>query len=250
MNQKKKVNQNNTNLSADDIQLYRLFCIFGAAILGFAAFRLITPATFNKLLYPVGQWVALALLVVAIGVFVYLRFVKKINELGHIVTVTGIAYFVIPVLFLLAVYLKLDYPEYKCQVLFGFISLFAAIYNIFKREFRVVSAVTFLSMAALYYASTSVYNSALEIVFHYISLGTMFLIPAAMLILLLLPKHPKKLLELVPDKAGTWITAAVCGALLVAALIVLLVPAIFLYVMISMLVIYVVIGIVCTIRLI
>lgn len=244
INNKKK----DVKVSAEDIQLYRLFCIFGAAILGFAAFRLIPYATFSRvLLY--GQWVALGLLLLAIGALVYVRFVKKIDERGKVLTSTGIAYFLIPVLFLLAAFRAMEQPLFKCQVVFGFIALFAAIYNIFKNEFRVISAVTFLSIMALYYAATPLY-SWFEMTLNVISKGVIFLLPAALIAWVVYVRCTNKESELITDKFGAVLTIIMCALLLVCALIVLIVPSIFLYVMFTIFAVYIVLGIVCTIRLI
>ncbi len=247
MNEKNLKRQNNT-IPAEDIQLYRLFCIFGAAILGFAAFRLIPYATFSKMLN-VGQWIALALLAAVIGGYVYIHYVKKLDESRNIVTSTGVAYFLIPVLVLLVFFRGLDDPKFKCQVVFGFVSLFAAIYNIFKKEFRVISAVTFLSLISLYYASHTFYKG-IELVLSVASKGLIFLIPAALVAGVLFAGKCKKCEDLVSDQFGKILAFVMAGVLLLGAVLALLVPSIFLYIMITVLAVYVVIGIVCTIRLI
>ncbi len=249
MNEKNMTGQNTKPISKEDIQLYRLFCIFGAAILGFAAFRLVPYATFSKVLYPAGRFVALALLIAVAAGWVFIRFVKKTDESERIVTSTGVAYFLIPVLYLLFTFLWMDAPIMKCQVAFGFVSLFAAIYNIFKKEFRAISAVTFLTIMALYYASHD-FQFAYEEILSVICKGLVFLIPAAMIVALLIPCCKKKTCALVTDKFGKLLTIGLSALLIVLALVTLILPAIFLYIMIAILAVYVVIGIVCTIRLI
>ena len=62
MTDKKIKNKQNAEvMSQEDIQLYRLFMIFGVAILGFAGLRLIPEHVFSRML-GVGRWIALALL--------------------------------------------------------------------------------------------------------------------------------------------------------------------------------------------
>lgn len=249
MNEKNINNKkNNVKVSSDDLQLYRLFCIFGAAILGFAVFRMIPYATFSRILV-YGQWVALVLLVLAVGAFAYVRLVKKPDESGNVITSTGIAYFLIPVLLLLVMFRSMEQPVFKCQVAFGFIALFAAIYNIFKNEFRAISAVTFLSIVALYYASTPLY-SWFEIALNVISKGLVFLLPAALIVTAVFAKRFKKENKLIVDKFGAILTIIMCAVLLVCAIVTLIVPSAFLYIMFAIFAVYIVLGIVCTIRLI
>ena len=131
-----KNNQNPEVMSAEDIQLYRLFMIFGAAILGFAGLRLIPERIFSRLLSGAGQWIALAIFVLATAAYIYFRFIKKINEDGKLITSTGIAYFLLPVLFMLATYSSFDKAIFKFQLFFALLSIFAVIYNIYKREFK------------------------------------------------------------------------------------------------------------------
>ncbi len=248
MNQKNTNKKNTVKWSADDLQLYRLFCILGAAVLGFAAFHFISYATFFKVL-EYGQWVTLALSVLAIGALCYIRLVKKPDESEKLITSTGVAYFVIPVLLLLTCFRQLEDPIFKCQVVFGFLSVFAVICNIFKNEIKVISAVTFLSLASLYYASHPLYTW-LEIALNGISKVMIFLIPAILLAVALFSKLSKKMKDSIKDRFGAVLCVIMGAVLLASALVLLIVPAIFLYVMISVLVVYVVIGIVCTIRLI
>ena len=244
INNKKK----DVKLPAEDIQLYRLFCIFGAAILGFAAFRMIPYATFFRVLM-YGQWVALGLCVLSIAALIYVRLIKKTDETGKVITSVGVAYFLIPILFMLSVFRTMEQPIFKCQVAFGFIALFAAIYNIFKKEFRLISAVTFLSIMALYYASTPFY-SWFEKTLNVVSKGLIFLLPVALIVAIVLSTRFKNSEQAITDKFGSLLTIIMCAVLLVAAIVVLIVPSVFLYVMISVLVVYVMIGIVCPIRLI
>lgn len=249
MNEKNTKNKkNDVKMSAEDIQLYRLFCIFGVAILGFAALRMISYGTFFEIL-GVGRWIALALLVLTIGGYIYLRFVKKIDESDKVITTTGIAYFLIPIFTLLACFRAMEQPMFKCQVAFGFVALFATIYNIYKKEFKTISAVTFVSLMALYYASTPLYTW-LEKTLNVVSKGIIFVLPIVMILLSLPAIRAKLGLQDVSDKFNTWISIIMYAVILVCALVVTLVPALFLYMMIALLAIYVVVGIVCTIRLI
>ncbi|MBQ9748936.1 MAG: hypothetical protein IJV98_09145 [Clostridia bacterium] len=245
MNEKNKKNTNvDVKHTAEDIQLYRLFCIFGAAILGFALFRMVPYNVFSRVL-GIGQWVALGLLVLVIGGYLFVRLVRKPDESGRIVTSTGLAYFLIPVLLMLACYRTMSDPGFKCQVAFGFVALFAAIYNIFKQDFSRISAVTFLSIISLYYASTATYNW-LENIFAVAAKIAIFLIPALMIAKILLDRRAKKDVS----RFDMVLTLAMCAFLLACAVLVLIVPSIFLYAMITILVVYVIVGIVCTIRLI
>ena len=175
--------------------------------------------------------------------------VKKPDESGRVITSTGVAYFILPVLLLLVMFRSMEQPAFKCQVAFGFIALFAAIYNIFKNEFRAISAVTFLSIMALYYASTPLY-SWLEITFNVISKGLVFLLPVALIIMVVLAKCSKKENKLFADKFGAILTIIMCAVLLVCAIVTLIVPSAFLYIMFAIFAVYIVFGIVCTIRLI
>ncbi len=248
MNEKNMTSKKNkAALPEEDIQLYRLFCIFGVAILGFAGFRLPYATLFGFLRW--GQWLTLGLLVLVIGAYVFIHFVKKVDESKNIVTSTGVAYFLIPVLYLLTTFRSMEDPMIKCQVAFGFVALFAAIYNIFKKEFRLISAVTFLSLVALYYASHTTYDTY-ENILAIASKGLIFLIPALVIAALVIPQNSKRAASLVKDKFGKILTIVMCAVLLVCALLVLIVPSVFLYVMIAILAVYVVVGIVCTIRLI
>ncbi len=248
MNDKKNTKKTKTALPEEDLQLYRLFCIFGVAIIGFAAFRLIPYESFFGML-KYGRWVTLALLILTVGGLCYVSFFWKPDESKNLVTAKGAAYFLIPVLYLLTTYRMMDNPSFKCQVAFGFVALFAAIYNIYKREFRWISAVAFLSLIALYYASHRFYNTY-ETVIGGISKALIFLIPAVIIAAVLLRDRVKFPVTLAHDRVGAGLILTMCGVLLVLALVTLLVPSIFLYAMITILAVYVVIGIVCTIRLI
>ncbi len=230
--------------SAEDIQLYRLFCIFGAAILGFALFRMVPYNVFSRIL-GVGQWVALALCLATIGVFIYFRVVKKLDESSRIVTIGGIAYFLIPIFLLLACYRSISNPEFKCQVAFGFVALYAVIYNIFKKNFCSISATTFLAIIALYYASRETYNT-IENVIAVVAMVAIFVLPVALAAKVRLDIRAKN----EADRFDTILTHIMCALLLVCAVITLINQAIFSYILISILVVYVIIGIVCTIRMI
>lgn len=256
-----KNNQNPEVMSAEDIQLYRLFMIFGAAILGFAGLRLIPERIFSRLLSGAGQWIALAIFVLATAAYIYFRFIKKINEDGKLITSTGIAYFLLPVLFMLATYSSFDKAIFKFQLFFALLSIFAVIYNIYKREFKNITALTFICAIGLYYAANPVYSVAyswVEIAVAAFSEALMIALPAFAIALLIFALTHKngivrfknhKVYEL-PSKFGGILALVMSSVLLLAAIILMIIPAIFTYVMISVLVCYVVVGIVCTIRLI
>lgn len=245
-------------MSQEDIQLYRLFLIFGAAILGFAGLRRLSDiegAFLNFL--SVGSWIALALLIVTTAVLIYVRCVKKVDESGRVVTSVGVAYFLIPTFFILFAYPYFDKANAKFQLLFALISVFAVIYNIFKREFKNITALTFVCAIGLYYTANATYD-VLETIFAIAAKALMIAAPAIVIVLLICAFSNKKgivsfgkhkIYEL-PSKFGGIVALVVSAALLLAALLLLFVPTLFTYVMISILVLYVALGIVCTIRLI
>lgn len=253
---KTKKNQNSAVMSREDIQLYRLFMIFGAAILGFAGLRLIPERTFSIVL-KAGQWVALALLVVAIAGLVYIRLIKKADESRRLVTSVGVAYFLIPVLFMLASYRTLERANFKCQIFFAIISVFAVIYNVFKRDFKNISALMFVCAIGLYYATTNTYNW-LENILAAVSKVLVFVFPLAVIVLLVCAFCSKngtvtiggRAIYVLPSKFSGIMALIISALLLVAAALLIVVPAAFTYVMLSLLIVYVAVGVVCTIRLI
>ncbi len=247
-------------MHAEDVQLYRLFMIFAAAILGFAGLRLIPEKTLYAVL-GVGQWIALALLIVATAAYIYIRCIKKLDESNKVITSSGVAYFVLPVLFMIATYNAFDKANFKFQLFFALLSIFAVIYNIYKREFKNITAITFVCAIGLYYAAHPVYSVAyhwVEIAVAALSEAVMIALPVfaiALLICALLNKNGvvrfkgHKVYEL-PSRFGGILALIMSAVLLLAAIILMIVPMLFTYVMISVLVCYVVLGIVCTIRLI
>ena len=258
---KLKNKQNPEVMSAEDIQLYRLFMIFGAAILGFAGLRLVPERIFTRMLSGAGQWIAAAVFVLATAAYVYIRFVKKLDESGKLITSTGVAYFLLPVLFMLATYVSFDKANFKFQLFFALLSIFAVIYNIYKREFKNITAVTFICAIGLYYAANPVYSMAyswIEIAVAALSEALMIALPVFVIALLICALTHKngvlrfkghKVYEL-PSRFGGVLALIMSILLLVAAVVLMIVPAVFTYVMLSVLVGYVIVGIVCTIRLI
>lgn len=253
-----KTPKNKVAMPQEDIQLYRLFLIFGVAILGFAGLRRIPEAegAFVKFL-EIGKWIALALLVVSIAAFIYIRCIKKIDESGRVFTSVGVAYFLFPTLFMLAAYPYFENANAKFQLLFALISIFAVIYNIFKREFKNITALTFICAIGLYYAAHPVYD-VLEIIVASVAKALMVALPAFVIVLLICAFSHKngvvrfknhKIYEL-PSKFGGVLGLIISSALLISALLLLFVPVVFTYVMVTLLAIYVVFGIICTIRLI
>jgi len=251
-----KKSQKNSVLPKEDIQLYRLFAIFGAAIVGFAGLRLINE---SKLLHflTIGKWIALALLVLVIAWVVYIRCVRKIDESGKIFTSVGVSYFLIPILLMLVTYPTFNNANVKYQVAFAGISIFAVIYNIFKREFKNISALSFVCAALLYYVHATTYNW-LENAIGVVSKVLVFLIPAAVMALLICAFRSKsgsvkisgQEIYKLPSKFAGILAIIMCLFFIAAGILLLLIPASYLYIMISLLAIYVIIGIVCTIRLI
>ena len=261
MTDKKIKNKQNAEvMSQEDIQLYRLFMIFGAAILGFAGLRLIPDHIFSRVL-GIGQWIALALLVIATAAYIYIRCIKKVNESGKLITSTGIAYFVLPVLFMLATYRSFSNANFKFQLFFALLSIFAVIYNIYRREFKNITAITFISAIGLYYAAHSVFTSAynwVEIAVAALAEALMVALPVFAIAILICAMTSKngivrfkghKVYE-IPSKFAGVLGLVMCVVLLVAAAVLMILPLAFTYVMIALLICYVVVGIVCTIRLI
>ncbi len=242
----------------EDIQLYRLFAIFGAAILGFAGLRLIgnyEGRIFGFLAF--GQWIAAALLVAVIAGLVYIRFVKKLDESTRVFTSVGIAYFLIPLLLMLVTYRHIHDANVKFQVAFALVSLFAIVFNVFKREFRNISALVFADALFLYYASAKTYNG-FETALAYVSKVLVFLVPVAVIVLLAIAMRAKggkvvvggKNIYTLPERFSGVLALVMAAILLVAGALLVIFPAAFTYVMIALLVLYVIVGIVCTIRLI
>ncbi len=255
-----KNKQNAEAMSQEDIQLYRLFMIFGVAILGFAGLRLTPEKVFSRML-GIGQWIALALLVIAAAAYVYIRCIKKVDESGKLITSTGVAYFLLPILFMLATYRSFDNANFKFQLFFALLSIFAVIYNIYRREFKNITALTFICAIGLYYAAHPVYSIAyrwIEIAVAAVSEALMIALPIFTVALLICAMMNKKgvvrfkghkIYEL-PSKFGGILGLVMSAVLLVCAAVLMIFPLAFTYVMIALLVCYVVIGIVCTIRLI
>lgn len=251
-----KKNQKLSAMPKEDVQLYRLFAVFGAAIIGFAGLRLVNESKLLRVL-AWGRWVALALLAAAIGWVVYVHFVKRIDESGKVFTSVGVSYFLIPILFMLVMYPSFEKANMKFQIAFAGISLFAVIYNIFKREFKNISALTFVCAVCLYYVHTVTYDLP-ETIFAYLCKGLSFVLPLAVIALLICAFRAKngvvkvagREIYKLESRFGGILTLILCILFLVASVLLFLVPSSFVYVMISLLVLYVVVGIVCTIRLI
>ena len=117
-----KKTQNNTALPREDVQLYRLFAIFGAAIIGFAGLRLLNESKLLSFLLQGGIWGALVLLILSIAWPIYIRCVRKIDESGKVFTSVGVAYFLIPVFLMLVTYPVFNNANVKYQVAFAGIS--------------------------------------------------------------------------------------------------------------------------------
>ena len=252
-----KKTQNNTALPREDVQLYRLFAIFGAAIIGFAGLRLLNESKLLSFLLQGGIWGALVLLILSIAWPIYIRCVRKIDESGKVFTSVGVAYFLIPVFLMLVTYPVFNNANVKYQVAFAGISIFAVIYNIFKREFKNISALTFVCAALLYYVHATTYNW-LENAIAIAAKILIFVIPAAVIILLVCSLMSKngsvkmsgREIYRLPSKFAGILTLILCAFFIAAGLILLFVPEAFLYIMVSLLALYIIIGIVCTIRLI
>ncbi len=240
----------------EDIQFYRLLAIFGAAILGFAGLRLVNESKLRYVL-GVGQWIAAVLLIAVVAGLIYLHRVKKVDESSRVFTSVGVAYFLIPVLLICMTYRHIHNANVKYQVAFAMVSLFAVIYNVFKREFKNISAFAIANAFFLYYASAKTYN-AFETVIAYVSKVLVFVLPVLVIALLVLAMRAKngavvisgKEIYRLPSKIGGILALVMAAALLIAGVILVLLPVAFAYVMIALLVIYILIGIVCTIRLI
>jgi membrane protein len=252
-----KKSQKNSALPKEDIQLYRLFAIFGAAILGFAALNLVNESKLLGFLLRGGIWGALVLLLLAIAWPIYIRCIRKIDESGKIFTSVGVSYFLIPVFLMLVAYPTLNNANVKYQVAFAGISIFAVIYNVFKREFKNITALTFVCAALLYYVHAATYNW-LEDAIAFVSKILIFLIPAAVVLLLVSAFRSKNgsvkisghEIYRLPSRFAGILALILCVFFLLAGVLLLLVPESYLYIMVSLLALYVIVGIVCTIRLI
>ena len=153
-----KKSQTNSALPKEDLQLYRLFAIFGAAILGFAGLNLVNESKLLGFLLRGGIWGAVVLLVLSIVWPIYIRCIRKIDESGKVFTSVGVSYFLIPIFLMLVIYPTFNNANVKFQVAFAGISIFAVIYNVFKREFKNITALTFVCAALLYYVHATTYN--------------------------------------------------------------------------------------------
>lgn len=252
-----KKTQRKSALPREDLQLYRLFAIIGAAIIGFAGLNLINESKLLTFLLKGGRWGALVLLVLSIAWPIYIRCIRKIDESGKVFTSVGVSYFLIPVFLMLVTYPTFSNANVKYQVAFAGISIFAVIYNVFKREFKNISALTFVCAALLYYVHATTYNW-LEDVIGIAAKILIFIIPAAVIFLLVCAfvskngsvKISGREIYRLPSKFAGTLALIMCVFFLLAGLLLLLVPQTYLYIMISLLALYVIIGIVCTIRLI
>ena len=146
MKQNKTKKQNAAALAEQDLQLYRLYLLFAVALVGFSVFRFL-PTNFFYIFHGVGTWIVTVLLLFALGAFIYIRRYLKPDESKKVITSSGIAYFLIPTLFMLAFYGYFSNAGVKFQIAFAMLSVYAIIYNIYKNNFRVLTAVVFIALS-------------------------------------------------------------------------------------------------------
>lgn len=245
-------------LAEQDIQLYRLYLLFAVALVGFSAFRFL-PANFFYMFHGVGTWIVTVLLLFALGAFVYIRRYLKPDESKKIITSSGIAYFLIPTLFMLAFYGYFSNAGIKFQIAFAMLSVYAIIHNIYKNDFRILTAIVFVAFIGLYYIAHPVEFLSyrwMEFVFAAVAqtvalaLFTVYVILSAVAL-----KHKKGIVRVhnhvifeIRDKC-MGVASLVLGAVLLAASVLLFfAPSLFVYTIIAVAALYVGVGILCTVR--
>ncbi|MBQ3490093.1 MAG: hypothetical protein IJA86_05860 [Clostridia bacterium] len=258
MKQKNKKQQNDVSVSAEDIQLYRLYLLFGISIVGFSAFHFL-PKKFFYAFQGVGTWIMTVLLLFVLGAFIYIRLYIKPDESKKIVTSSGIAYFAIPVLYMLAFYGHFVNAGLKFQIAFAILSVYSIIYNIYKPNFRNLTAIVLVTLAGLYYIANPVEFLSyrwMEFIFAAVIKVLAVALPSVSLILSVAALTHKDgiirvrrhvLYEMRDKYVG--IASLVLSVVLLAAVAVLFfAPSLFVYVIITVAALYVGTGILCTVR--
>jgi len=241
-----------------DIQLYRLYLLFAVALIGFSAFRFL-PANFFYIFHGVGTWIVSAFLLFVLGVFIYIRCHLKLNESKKVITSSGIAYFLIPTLFMLAFYGYFSNAGVKFQIAFAMLSVYSIIYNIYKNNFRILTAVVFIAFIGLYYIAHPVEFLSyrwMEFVFAAvvqalsIALSTVYVVLCAAAL-----KHKKGIVRIhnhvifeIRDKCMGIVSLILGAVLVVAAVLLFFAPSLFVYTVIAVAALYVGVGILCTVR--
>ena len=246
------------NAAAQDIQLYRMYLLFGVSVLGFSAFHFL-PKKFFYAFHGVGTWLMSVLLLLAIGAYIYLRLYIKPNESKKIVTSSGIAYFLFPILFMLAFYGYFSNAGTKFQIAFAMISVYSIIYNIYKTNFSNLTAIVFLTVLGLYYIANPVEFLSyhwMEFVVSAVLKVLAVVLPSVSVILTaaalthkkgIIRVHNRILYEM-RDKYVGIASLVMSAILLAAALLLFFVPSLFVYVIIAVAAFYVGAGILCTVR--
>lgn len=258
MKQNKTKKQNAAALVEQDIQLYRLYLLFTVALVGFSAFRFL-PANFFYMFHGVGTWIVTVLLLFALGAFIYIRRYLKPDESKKVITSSGVAYFLIPTLFMLAFYGYFSNAGVKFQIAFAMLSVYSIVYNIYKNNFRILTAVVFIAFIGLYYIAHPVEFLSyrwMEFVFAVaaqaiaLAFSTVYVVLSAVSL-----KHKKGIVCVhnhvifeIRDKCMGVASLILGVVLLSTAVILFFAPSLFVYAVIAVAALYVGVGILCTVR--
>ena len=253
-----KNKQKNAAIAAEDIQLYRLYLLFAVALVGFSAFRFL-PANFFYAFKGVGSWIMTVLLLFVLGAYIYIRRYIKPDESKKVITTAGIAYFVIPVLFMLAFYGYFSSANLKFQIAYALIAVYAIIYNIYRTNFRILTAVAFISVVGLYYIANPAEFLTyrwMEFVFSSVVITLAIALSSAFVILSAFAlSHKKGMIRVrqhvifeIRDKCVDVASMLLCAFILAVAVLLFFAPSLFLYAIIAVLAFYVGVGILCTVR--
>ena len=258
MKQNKTKKQNAAALAEQDIRLYRLYLLFAVALVGFSAFRFL-PANFFYIFHGIGTWIVTVLLLFALGAFIYIRRYLKPDESKRMITSSGVAYFLIPSLFMLAFYGYFSNAGVKFQIAFAMLSVYAIIHNIYKNNFRILTAVVFIALIGLYYIAHPVEFLSyrwMEFVFaavaqaFAIALSTAYVVLSAAAL-----KHKKGIVRVhnhvifeIRDKCMGTFSLILSAVLLAASVLLFFASSLFVYTVIAVAALYVGVGILCTVR--
>ena len=245
-------------MGAQDIQLYRLYLLFTVALIGFSVFRFL-PANFFYAFKGVGTWIMTVLLLFVLGAYIYIRRYIKPDESKKVITTAGIAYFVIPVLFMFAFYGYFSGANLKFQIAFALIAVYSIIYNIYRTNFRILTAVVFISVVGLYYVANPAEFLTyrwMEFVFSAVAVTLAIALSSAFVLFSAFAlAHKKGTLRVrqhvifeIRDKCVGIASLILCALILAVAVLLFFAPSLFLYAIIAVLAFYVGVGILCTVR--
>lgn len=245
-------------LAEQDIQLYRLYLLFAVALVGFSAFRFL-PANFFYAFHGVGTWIVTVLLLFVLGAFIYVRRYLKPDESKKVITTSGIAYFLIPTLFMFAFYGYFSNASLKFQIIFAMLSVYSIIYNIYRNQFRILTAVVFISFIGLYYIAHPVEFLSyrwMEFVFATVlQVITVALLTVYVVLCATSLKHKNgtvrvhnRVIYKMHDKCIGVFSLILAAVLLASAVLLFFAPSTFVYTIIAVAALYVCVGILCTVR--